>query len=56
MVVKAMDTHKIVDRDKLSALGEIIFKLGLEKHNSWDVVNKLKEAHQMIYEMQNSRE
>jgi hypothetical protein len=56
MVVKAMDTHKIVDRDKLAYLRDIIAKLELEKHDKCDIADKLGEAHQLIYEMQNPRE
>lgn len=56
VIVRAMDVNKLVSRKKIIELREIIYKLELLKYDNCEVVNKLREAHQIIYEMQNPRE
>lgn len=53
MVVKAMDFHKLVRRDKLAKLRDIIAKLELSYFPSEEYRTQLCYAHQLIYEMQN---
>lgn len=55
VIIRAMDVHKLVSRKQLAELRELVFELELLSITP-EASDKLRKAHQLIYEMQNSRE